>query len=146
MWSAGTTCYTHEAMKRVLVSLSAALATVALTGCLTAPPSAPPPPVDVRVTAGTDLDTVSVKDGQVVELAPGRYEGILRVDADDVLIIGSGTDETTIDGNLTIRGDSNTVREMTIIGHILIFGDNNRVAPVDSRDARKIVSGTNNRY
>lgn len=133
-------------MKRVLFPLLSVLATVALLGCPTVQRPAPQRSVDVRVKAGTDLDVITVEDGQVVELAPGYYEGHLRIDADDVLVFGAGTDETTIEGNLSIKGDSNSVSEMTIIGHILISGDNNRVAPVGSRDAQKIVSGTGNRY
>lgn len=139
-------CYTDGDMRRVSLPLLSALAAVALLGCQTAPRSAPQRPVDVYVTAGMDLDAVSVEDGYVVEFAPGHYKGHLRVDADDVVIVGAGTDETTIDGFLSIKGDSNSVSEMTIMGTIQISGDDNRVAPVDSRDATKIVSGTDNRY
>lgn len=145
-WSARASCYTCEVMKRILAFQLGVLATITLLGCPTVPHSAPPRPVDVHVAAGTNLDTVEVNDGQVIELAPGHYEGHLRIDADDALIVGAGTEQTTIEGNLSIKGDSNTVREMTIIGHILISGDNNRVTPVDSRDANKIVRGTGNRY
>jgi hypothetical protein len=77
-----------------------------------------------RVAPGP-LDPI-VCHHQQVRFSAGVYKGDLILSGSHCEIIGAG-DETTVDGNLEIRGESNTVSSMTILGTARMSGSHGRL-------------------
>jgi hypothetical protein len=102
-------------------------------------------PVTLRVDANRDSDSnttdlshsvqnavdFAVFDGQsAVDLLAGTYPEEVTIDTDNATIAGAGTSVTTIDGNVTVTGDNNTLENFTIDGNLTLDGANNDASNV----------------
>jgi len=61
----------------------------------------------------------------VVRLKSGVYREDLEVRANKVSFLGSGVDNTILEGSVTIYGNSCIFRDLSIIGDVMILGNNN---------------------
>jgi len=90
--------------------------------------------------SGVAIDTVTeVKDGQTVlpqnenhtvitfgdETNGKPVKGDVRLDAEQVALIGNGIDKTIIDGNLTIASNNAKVRGLTVTGNVVFESNAN---------------------
>jgi hypothetical protein len=102
-------------------------------------------PLTLRVDANRDSDTGSVDishsvqnavdfavaDGQsAVDILADTYVEEVTIPTDNATIAGAGTSTTTIDGNVTVTGDNNTLENFTIDGNLTLDGSNNDVSNV----------------
>jgi len=102
-------------------------------------------PVTLRVDANRDSDSAStnlshsvqnavdfaVADNQgTVDLLAGTFVEEVTIDTDNATIGGAGTGSTTIDGNVTLSGDNNTLEKFTIDGNLTITGADNDISNI----------------
>jgi hypothetical protein len=101
--------------------------------------------VNLRVETGSGSDSnttalshsvqnavdFAVADNQgTVDLLAGTFVEEVTIDTDNATIGGAGTGSTTIDGNVTLSGDNNTLEEFTIEGNLTITGANNDISNI----------------
>jgi hypothetical protein len=101
--------------------------------------------VNLRVETGSGSDSnatslshsvqnavdFAVADSQgTVDLLAGTFVEEVTIDTDNATIGGTGTGSTTIDGNVTLSGDNNTLEEFTIDGNLTITGANNDISNI----------------
>jgi len=130
-------------MKRMIISALAGAIVAALFGCAT---------LEVAFTpsgsrssgSGEPMVISGLSNNSEKALDAGTYRG-LTITHNSVTLTGTGTGSTFISGNVTIRGNSCTIRGLTIQGDVFIEGNNADLA--GARITGKVVSsGNNNRW
>lgn len=125
----------------VRISALVLLVGLALTSCRTVgvvisdgpSPDRPPERTPAEPDRGPDRGTrgwPNVGNNQTLRLESGSYSGGV-ITANKVTVIGRGRGATVIRGDLVIRGNSCTARDVTIEGDVVITGNN-----ADLRGAR----------
>ena len=77
-----------------------------------------------RTLSVQSLQAALPADDGSLSLEDTAYTGDITVSANNTTISGAGETETTIDGNVTIEGDDNTIEDLTVVGDITDNGTN----------------------
>jgi hypothetical protein len=75
------------------------------------------------------------RNNSMVRLEPGVYRGNVEIRANKVVLQGSGVRRTTIDGTMTVYGNSCAIRDLTVSGNLVLAGNNNSAAECPIRDS-----------
>ncbi len=131
--------------KRIV--LLALVASVAVLGCTVVIPTVPrrsPAPAP-EAPRRHPRRIGPFRNNSVVRLEPGVYQGNVEIRANKVILRGSGVRRTTIDGTVTVYGNSCAIRDLTIAGDLLLAGNNNNASAAVVR-GRVVSRGKNNSW